>query len=90
MTPLTGKVAIVTGSSRGIGRGIAEQLGRDGAAVVVNYSSSKREANEVVEAIAAAGWQEHGNPSQSESGRGYSPSVRRDDAALWSNRYSGQ
>ena len=55
MAPLTGKVAIVTGSSRGIGRGIAEQLGRDGAAVVINYSGSEREASEAVAAIAAAG-----------------------------------
>lgn len=55
MENLTGKVAIVTGSSRGIGRGIAERLGRDGASVVVNHSNSEREANEVALAIAAAG-----------------------------------
>ena len=55
MTNLTGKVAIVTGSSRGIGRGIAERLGRDGAAVVINYSGSEEEAKEVVNAIVAAG-----------------------------------
>jgi 3-oxoacyl-[acyl-carrier protein] reductase len=55
MASLTGKVAIVTGSSRGIGRGIAERLGRDGATVVVNYSGSEQEANEVVNAIVAAG-----------------------------------
>jgi 3-oxoacyl-[acyl-carrier protein] reductase len=52
---LSGKVAIVTGSSRGIGRGIAERLGRDGASVVVNYSGSEEDANEVVDAIVAAG-----------------------------------
>jgi 3-oxoacyl-[acyl-carrier protein] reductase len=55
MADLTGKVAIVTGASHGIGRGIAERLGRDGATVVVNYASSEREANEVVSAIVAAG-----------------------------------
>jgi 3-oxoacyl-[acyl-carrier protein] reductase len=55
MADLTGKVAIVTGGSRGIGRGIAERLGRDGATVVVNYASSESEANEAVSAIAAAG-----------------------------------
>jgi 3-oxoacyl-[acyl-carrier protein] reductase len=55
MADLTGQVAIVTGASRGIGRGIAEQLGRDGAYVVVNYSDSEQHANEVVDAICDAG-----------------------------------
>jgi 3-oxoacyl-[acyl-carrier protein] reductase len=55
MADLTGKVAIVTGGSRGIGRGIAERLGRDGAYVVVNYSGSEQDADTVVDAIADAG-----------------------------------
>ena len=55
MADLMGKVAIVTGGSRGIGRGIAERLGRDGAYVVVNYSGSEQAANEVVDAISDAG-----------------------------------
>jgi 3-oxoacyl-[acyl-carrier protein] reductase len=55
MAALTGKVAIVTGSSRGIGRGIAERLGQDGATVVVNYAGSKQEAKQVVEAIESKG-----------------------------------
>jgi 3-oxoacyl-[acyl-carrier protein] reductase len=54
---LQGKVAIVTGSSRGIGRGIAERLGRDGASVVVTYAGNQSKAEEVVQAIAAAGSQ---------------------------------
>ncbi|NEU71910.1 SDR family oxidoreductase [Hassallia byssoidea VB512170] len=53
MTSLSGKVAIVTGSSRGIGRAIAERLGRDGANVVVTYAGNKDKAEEVVSAIKA-------------------------------------
>ena len=55
MSSLQGKVAIVTGSSRGIGQAIAERLGRDGATVVVNYSVNVKKAQEVVQAIEAAG-----------------------------------
>jgi 3-oxoacyl-[acyl-carrier protein] reductase len=55
MSSLSGKVAIVTGSSRGIGRGIAERLGRDGANVVVTYAGNRAKAEDVVKAIESAG-----------------------------------
>ena len=52
---LQGKIAIVTGSSRGIGRAIAEGLASKGAAVVVNYVGNHEAADEVVAAIAGNG-----------------------------------
>ena len=52
---LNGKVALVTGASRGIGRAIAERLSRDGAAVAVNYASNAGEAQKVVAQIEVAG-----------------------------------
>src|SRR5215470_9695017 len=51
MGDLKGKVAIVTGASKGIGAGIAKGLGEAGASVVVNYASSKTDAERVVKEI---------------------------------------
>lgn len=55
MGSLKGKVAIVTGASNGIGRGIAERLAQDGATVVVNYAKSADKAKQVVAGIEAKG-----------------------------------
>jgi 3-oxoacyl-[acyl-carrier protein] reductase len=55
MGKLTGKVAIVTGASKGIGAAIAKALGAAGAAVVVNYASDRAGADRVVDEITAAG-----------------------------------
>ena len=52
---LENKIAVVTGAGRGIGRGIALALARDGAMVVVNYNGSKERAEEVVRTIEEAG-----------------------------------
>jgi 3-oxoacyl-[acyl-carrier protein] reductase len=64
---LTRKVAIVTGASKGIGAAIAKHLAAAGAAVVVNYASSRGGAERVVEVIGAAGGRAiaiHANVSQ--------------------------
>ena len=55
MGRLTGKIALVTGASRGIGRAIAIALAREGAAIAVNYRSSETEAQRVVEELSSLG-----------------------------------
>ncbi len=55
MTRLKGKVALISGGSRGIGRAIAERLGRDGADVALTYSSNRDKAEAVAASIRAGG-----------------------------------
>ena len=67
MSELTGKVAVVTGASKGIGAGIAKGLAAAGAAVVVNYASSKAGAERVVAEITGKGGKAiavHGNVAE--------------------------
>jgi 3-oxoacyl-[acyl-carrier protein] reductase len=55
MGKLAGKVAVVTGASKGIGAAIAQELAREGAAIVVNYASSSEDAEKVVAGITESG-----------------------------------
>src|SRR5260370_9540276 len=59
MGSLEGAVVVVTGSARGIGRAIAEELGHEGAKVVANYSKSKEAAEDLVSKL------QHGGSSES-------------------------
>ena len=52
---LNGKVSVVTGASKGIGAGIAKQFAAEGASVVVNYASSKTDADKIVDEIMKQG-----------------------------------
>jgi len=59
MNQLDGKVAIVTGASKGIGAGVAKSLAEAGAAVVINYATDKAGGEKVAAEIVAAGGRAH-------------------------------
>ncbi|WP_408958932.1 3-oxoacyl-ACP reductase FabG [Natrinema sp. 74] len=64
--PLAGQTCLVTGASRGIGRGIACELGRHGATIIVNYRSSEAAAHEVADAITDADTEGTARPIQAD------------------------
>ncbi|MDH5824686.1 3-oxoacyl-ACP reductase FabG [Luteimonas sp. RD2P54] len=82
MTNLAGKVALVTGGSRGIGAAIARRLARDGADVALTYVTSARQAGDVVAAIEAAGRRGLAIAADSADPRAVAEAVERTVAVL--------
>ncbi|WP_222914416.1 3-oxoacyl-ACP reductase FabG [Natrinema sp. SYSU A 869] len=64
--PLAGRTCLITGGSRGIGRGIARELGRHGATVIVNYRSSETAAHEVADVITESDTEGTAHPVQAD------------------------
>jgi 3-oxoacyl-[acyl-carrier protein] reductase len=74
---LEGRVALVTGGARGLGRAICRVLGREGAKVVVNYSRSKKEATQTVAELEVAGVEAYAHQASVLDKKGLSELVRK-------------
>jgi 3-oxoacyl-[acyl-carrier protein] reductase len=90
MSRLSGKIAVVTGASKGIGAGIAKGLAAEGAAVVINYASSKEGADRVVADIKAKGGKAIAVQGDVAKAPDVKKNLRRDEASLRPAGYSRQ
>ena len=87
---LTGRVAVVTGASKGIGAAIAKQLADEGAAVVVNYASSKEGADRVVAEITGKGGKAVAVQANLAKQADIRAALRRDQEGVRQARHPGQ
>ena len=90
MSKLTNKVALVTGSSRGIGAAIAKHLAKDGASVAITYTRGEQAAAAVVKEIEAAGGKAIAIQADASSEAAARAAVAKTVDAFRRHRYPGQ
>ena len=87
---LEGQVALITGAAKRMGRSIALRLAAEGAAIIINYATSKGDAEALVREIAASGPAGGGDAGGCVEARGCGEDVRSGREGIWAARYFGE